>query len=176
MFYANLTLAWCHRSWSIPRQALIIATFPYIGQGGLEKQPKHMPDESHIRFEPGSQMQKLSEQVYGKLHKWHSQIIGPRKHIFGQAMWILLEYRQLRAGPMLIIKVMEELCNKHGIKRYSVKSGFKLINKISPKIKTENPAKESQELINLFQSEPIYLIVRPKKSGLSFSRPLPLLG
>lgn len=46
-----------------------------------EQQPKHMPDESHKGFEPGSQIQKVSEQFYGQLHEWHSQIMRPREHI-----------------------------------------------------------------------------------------------
>lgn len=118
------------KSWSIPRQAAMVATFPHIGQGGPEEiesfevkkaqylaaaktspgqlwhkvideeqslspivggvclthwkeeqQPKHMPDESHNGFEPGSQIQKVSEQFYGQLHEWHSQIMRPREHI-----------------------------------------------------------------------------------------------
>lgn len=118
------------RSWSIPRQAGIIVTFPHIGQGGPkevesfevkksqylaaaksspgqlwykvidegqslfpivggicvthwkeEQRPKHMPDESHEAFEPGSQIQKVSEQFYGQLHEWHTQLMRPREHI-----------------------------------------------------------------------------------------------
>lgn len=117
------------KSWSIPRQAAMVATFPHIGQGGPEEvesfevkkaqylaaaksspgqiwiklvdesqqlfpivggaclthwkeeqQPKHMPDEAHDGFEPGSQIQKMSEQFYGQLHEWHSQIMRPREH------------------------------------------------------------------------------------------------
>ncbi|KAL6886081.1 hypothetical protein GGI43DRAFT_431880 [Trichoderma evansii] len=203
----NLTRDWdplfrtFWRSWSVPRQAAMVATFPHIGQGGPEEvesfeiidesqplypivggvclthwkedqdqKPKHMPDESHEGFEPGSQIQKVSEQLYGQLHEWHRQIMWPREHIFGQAMWILPEYRQLRAAPNLIMKTMEELCDKHDVEGYGefvqisqrlgVKSGFELISK------------DSQELVDDFQSEPIFLMVRPKKSDLkSICRP-----
>ncbi|KAH8131878.1 hypothetical protein FP744_10006289 [Trichoderma asperellum] len=210
------------KSWSIPRQAAMVATFPHIGQGGPEEvesfevkkaqylaaaktnpgqlwykvvdeeqslspivggvclthwkeeqQPKHMPDESHKGFEPGSQIQKVSEQFYGQLHEWHSQIMRPREHIFGQAMWMLPEYRQLRAAPM-VMRLIEELCDKHDIEGYGefvqmshglgVKSGFELLRKEFLKINIDNATEETQKLVEDFQSEPIYLMVRPKKS------------
>jgi hypothetical protein len=129
------------KSWSIPRQAAMVATFPHIGQGGPEEvesfevkkaqylaaaktspgqmwfkvideeqplfpivgglcitlwkekdQPKHMPDESHEGFEPGSQIQKMSEQLYGQLHDWHSQIMRPRDHICKSPSRVIKEY------------------------------------------------------------------------------------
>jgi hypothetical protein len=46
-----------------------------------EQQPRYMPDQSHEGFEPGSQIQKMSEQMYGQLHDWHSQIMASREHI-----------------------------------------------------------------------------------------------
>lgn len=97
-------------------------------------------------------------------------------------MWILPEYRQLRAAPNLIMKTMEELCDKHDVEGYGefvqisqrlgIKSGFELISKVLLKINIEHPTEESQKLIDDFQSEPIFLMVRPKKSDLkSTSRP-----
>lgn len=46
-----------------------------------DQKPRHMSDESHEGFEPGSQIQKVSEQFYGQLHEWHRQIMCPREHI-----------------------------------------------------------------------------------------------
>lgn len=96
-------------------------------------------------------------------------------------MWVLPEYRQLNVAP-IIMQAMEELCNEHDVEGYcefvrmshgvGVKSGFEEISKVCLKIKIENPTKESQELIDDFQSEPLYLMVRPKKSDKnSASRP-----
>lgn len=60
--------------------------FPIVGGACLthwkdEHQPRHMPDQPHEGFEPGSQLQKVSEQFYGQLHDWHSQIMRSREHI-----------------------------------------------------------------------------------------------
>lgn len=99
-------------------------------------------------------------------------------------MWMLPEYRQLRAAPTLLMKVMEELCDKHDVEGYGefvqmsqrlgVKCGFELKSKVCFKMNIENPTKESQELIDDFQSEPMYLMIRPKKSSLK-NTPRPAL-
>lgn len=132
------------KSWSIPRQAAMVATFPHIGDGGPEEaesfevkkaqylaaaksspgqmwfklvdegqplfpivggvcvthwkdeqQPRHMPDEPHEGFEPGSQIQQMSEQFYGQLHEWHSQIMRPREHICKSPSCLINEYSLL---------------------------------------------------------------------------------
>ncbi|EHK47139.1 uncharacterized protein TrAtP1_010210 [Trichoderma atroviride] len=216
------------KSWSIPRQAAMVATFPHIGEGGPEEaesfevkkaqylaaaksspgqmwykvvdeeqpllpivggicithwkeeqQPRHMPDEPHEGFEPGSQIRKMSEQFYGQLHDWHSQIMRPREHVYGHAMWILPEYRQLRAAPMLM-KVITDLCDEHDIEGYGefvqmsyglgVKTGFELVTKRFLKMNIENPTEDSQAMIKDFLSEPIHLMVRPKRSDLKSGR------
>lgn len=91
----------------------------------------------------------------------------------GQAMWILPEYRQLRAAP-LYMKLMADLCDEHDIEGYGefvqmsyglgVKTGFQLISKKFLKMDIENPTEDSQAMIKDFMSEPIHLMVRPKKS------------
>lgn len=128
-------------SWSVPRQAAMVATFPNIGQGGPKEiesfeakkaqyltaaktspgqiwlklvdegkssspivggicvthwkdwqQTRHMPDKAHEGFEPGSQLQKISEQFYGQLHDWHGEIMKPREHICKLSNCIITDY------------------------------------------------------------------------------------
>lgn len=132
------------KSWSIPRQAAMVATFPHIGEGGpeeaesfevkkaqylaaaktspgqmwlklvdesqplfpivggvcithwkWEQQPRHMPDEPHEGFEPGSQIQQMSEQFYGQLHEWHTQVMRPREHMCKSPSRLINDYSLL---------------------------------------------------------------------------------
>ncbi|KAM0261126.1 hypothetical protein ACHAQJ_002388 [Trichoderma viride] len=209
-------------SWSNPRQAAMVATFPHIGQGGPEEaasfatkkaqylaaaktspgqmwfkvvdmekpsfpiigglcvthwkdeqNPKHMPDDAHNGFEPGSQIQMVSQQFYGQLHEWHHQLMQPREHIYAQAMWMLPGYRSLRAAP-LMTNVIAKLCDDNDVEAYAEcvqlskglaeRIGFEVISTVNFKLNIENPTKESQGLIDEFLSEPLYLMWRPRKS------------
>lgn len=88
---------------------------------------------------------------------------------------MLPEYRQLRAASMLI-KAMTDICDEHDVEAYGefvqmshgmgVENGFQLISKNFLKMNIENPTEESQAMIKDFLSEPIHLMVRPKKSDL----------
>lgn len=88
-------------------------------------------------------------------------------------MWTLPEYRQLRAATMYM-KLMTDLCDEHDVEGYcefvqmsyslGVKTGFQLISKKFLKMDINNPTEDSQAMIKDFMSEPIYLMVRPKKS------------
>lgn len=46
-----------------------------------EENPRNMPDSPHYGFQPGSQLQMMSKQLYGQLDMWHRQIMKGREHI-----------------------------------------------------------------------------------------------
>jgi hypothetical protein len=88
-------------------------------------------------------------------------------------MWMLPEYRHLCVAQMFM-KMGVDLADEHDVETYGefvqmsqglgVKFGFQLISKNFFKMNIENPTEESQAMIKDFQSEPIHLMVRPKKS------------
>ncbi|KAK4077834.1 uncharacterized protein Triagg1_3528 [Trichoderma aggressivum f. europaeum] len=210
------------KSWSIPRQAPMVVTFPHIGEGGPkeaaafavkkaqylaaartspgqmwfklvdtekspplivggccvthwrdEEHPRNMPDTPHYGFEPGSQLRMMSEQLYGQLDVWHRRAMKGREHIYGQAMWILPEYRSLHAAPLLTGKY-ESLLDEFDVEGYTEcvqlsrgtleRAGSILLNIINFPMKVENPSDETRDLMEDFSSEPLYLMWRPRNS------------
>ncbi|EGR47121.1 uncharacterized protein TRIREDRAFT_109387 [Trichoderma reesei QM6a] len=141
-----------------------------------EEKPRNMPDAPHHGFEPGSQRRMMSEQLYGQVDEWHRRAMQKREHMYGQAMWILPEYRGLRAAPLLLSK-FEELLNKHDVEGYAEcvllskglleRMGFLVLNVINFPMKIENPSEETKALMDDFLSESIYLMWRPKKSEMN---------
>jgi hypothetical protein len=77
----------------------------------------------------------------------------------------------------MLVKAMDDLCDEHDIEGYGEflrmskglgdKRGYQLIRKAYFNMDIENPTKESQKIISDFQSQPIHLMVRPKK-GTTF--------
>ncbi|RFU80721.1 hypothetical protein TARUN_1490 [Trichoderma arundinaceum] len=150
-----------------------------------EQNPKNMPDNPYHGFEPGSQLRSMSEQLYGQLDIWHRRAMQSREHVYGQAMWILPEYRNLHAAPLLT-ETYEALLDELDVEGYTEcvelskglleRAGSVVLNPVNFSMHLDNPSEESKELISDFLSEPLYLMWRPRKSDKNKKIARPSVG
>lgn len=163
-----------------------------------ENDPKNMPDKPYYGFAPGSQLRMMCEQLYGQLDSWHRRAMQGREHVCrflslslvfllsdmwkidGHAMWILPEYRNLHAAP-LMTDMYEQVIDELDVEAYTEcvelsvgtlkRAGSVVLNVVNFPMQIENPSEESQELMDDFLSEPIYLMWRPRRSDKNGVRP-----
>ncbi|KAL7784143.1 hypothetical protein V8C37DRAFT_396196 [Trichoderma ceciliae] len=150
-----------------------------------EENPKNMPDAPEYGFQPGSQLRMMSEQLYGQLDIWHRRAMRSREHIYGQAMWILPEYRNLHAAPLLT-GTYERLLDELNVEGYTEcvelskgsleRAGSILLNVVNFPMHVENPSEGSRKLIDDFLSEQLYLMWRPRKSDKNKNIAPPSVG
>lgn len=102
-------------------------------------------------------------------------------------MWTLPEYRN-HHGVSLLVEEIRKIVDERDVEAYAegvslskgllCRIGYEVISTVNFKMNIENPTKESQELIDEFLSEPLYLMWRPRKSdqNRSASRPPSVRG
>lgn len=99
--------------------------------------------------------------------------LKPHNYLDGNAMWIVPEYRNIQASPLLTSK-FEAVLDEFDIEGYGEcgrmsrgtlgRVGFTALNIMNFPMKVENPTDATRSLIDDFLSEPLYLIWRPRKS------------
>ncbi|ETS81318.1 hypothetical protein PFICI_06320 [Pestalotiopsis fici W106-1] len=120
-------------------------------------------------FEPGSERHGLMQQLYQQMWSWHPRMMN-KAHIYGQALWVLPEYRKLGAAAVLMdywVKMMNDsgleayLEGSHMSTPLYQKYGFILVNYIELHFTRDNPSDDWHRLVKELQSEPVSIMWRP---------------
>ncbi|KAI1453655.1 hypothetical protein F4805DRAFT_442650 [Annulohypoxylon moriforme] len=121
-------------------------------------------------FEPSSERYELSRQLYRQMWGWRPRMMG-RAHMYGQALWILPEYRNSGAAAQVLDNFVG-LIDKLGLEGYLegssmstslyLKYGFVAIKYPILIFHNDNPSPDWIRLVHDIQSHPISIMWRPK--------------
>ncbi|KAG6361120.1 hypothetical protein INS49_009344 [Diaporthe citri] len=70
---------------------------PLSGPGsGIDHHDSALPDVKlpGLGYAPGSERNVLMRQLYSQMWSWHPRIMTDRPHLYGQALWVIPEYRR----------------------------------------------------------------------------------
>ncbi|KAI0174126.1 hypothetical protein BJ166DRAFT_620683 [Pestalotiopsis sp. NC0098] len=120
-------------------------------------------------FEPGSERHSLAQQLYRQMWSWRPRLMGTA-HIYGQALWVLPEYRKLGAAAILL-EYWVNVMNESGLEAYLEGSpmstplyrryGFIVVEYLDLHFTRDNPSADWHHLAQEMKSEPISIMWRP---------------
>ncbi|KAI1214202.1 uncharacterized protein F4807DRAFT_118050 [Annulohypoxylon truncatum] len=151
------------------------AAWTQIRQGS-DQRAKHPMDVLGTRwlpgpgFEPGSDRHELSRELYLQMWSWRPRIMN-RPHVYGQALWVLPEYRHTGVAAQFMdffVKVVDKLGLEAYLEASSMstslylKYGFVIIKYPTLVFHRDNPSPDWTRLVHDIQSHPISIMWRPK--------------
>ncbi|KAF2258846.1 putative GNAT family acetyltransferase [Lojkania enalia] len=121
-------------------------------------------------FDPGSELQELSDSFYRQLLGWRLRIMKG-EHIYGQSIFVLPDYRNAGVANQ-ILEYCADVADKLGLECFVegtvfstpvlMLQGFIVIGWTNMIFTRRNPSRDWERLVHDIQSHPIGILWRPK--------------
>ncbi|KAI0169963.1 hypothetical protein GGR52DRAFT_552377 [Hypoxylon sp. FL1284] len=136
-------------------------------------------------FDPGSERDGLSREFYAQMWRWRRRIMTTA-HAYGQALWVLPEYRRTGAA-MQLMDYWTHKIDELGLEAYLegsfmgiplyLKQGFVLVEHLTMVFHHDKPSPDWIRLVRDLQSRPVSIMWRPIDGKYAEGRTvLPWLG